>query len=788
MLISYPILPSGADATDEDAQLKHFLDTYVDSATGFYPISFEDRWHGGIHLKPGKEALHAIADGEVVCYRVAAQAENYPGLGDYDTSFVLLKHSTESGENTPVVFYSLLMHLKGRSKLSADEQKLLPDWLRTASASDTVQQPAKAQKVWRKDVLGFSGVYGGEERVHFEIFATDTDLGTFWKDSSALAKGANGSADFFGNAGFIIPAGKSFQANHPHAQAIHGLLAAPTEKPVAGNNNDASTPAPTVTPPSGSLAPAGTQGQIQSGDLYVSVHLARGTRTATTYRKLPSGKFEQVGQPVIQASYEYQLHQLASKLYKDCPSAGYEWLRFGRVLGTDTTQTNENWELIRYASDKTGYIDLASDDITKLSDADFPYWLGWQKIGQAQAVDPVSGICDVPKLLELLHGTTPPATPPSMADEQKDFIAHATAQGVADQLRYLVVQHPSEWDDSDLETRFAKERQPGKDLANNDGQDTSWNNFKTHASKLAFWSKTGLDRSVWHFHPAQFVAQYKQCKWLSLDEISQLLPRTFFTYSAQKGSDAMKRTQGSIGYATSSGRFSPYRINLNKTFLKYGITTATRMAHLFAQVYTETDVVRTVKEYGEGKKNKKGKWPAPAMEYYTVFYGRGIMQLTWASNYEDYGTYRNFPSNTGAYVDDRLTQTSEHYWSNPKKKDGTLDSKLLKQWAPRYDPDKVASDNYSACDSGGFYWVSKYVGSKNYNINRNCDAALSTDTIGRVSVLVNGGGNGYFERQGFARYAYSVISDEIKSGSEEISASHGKKTASVKVDYTPQRP
>lgn len=75
-----------------------------------------------------------------------------------------------------------------------------------------------------------------------------------------------------------------------------------------------------------------------------------------------------------------------------------------------------------------------------------------------------------------------------------------------------------------------------------------------------------------------------------------------------------------------------------------------------------------------------------------------------------------------------------------------------------FDPDVVAQSAYEACDSGGFYWVSKSHNSQR-DINRVADRAFDAAAIGRVSVLVNGGGNGYYERQAYARYADWMLGD-----------------------------
>lgn len=44
---------------------------------------------------------------------------------------------------------------------------------------------------------------------------------------------------------------------------------------------------------------------------------------------------------------------------------------------------------------------------------------------------------------------------------------------------------------------------------------------------------------------------------------------------------------------------------------------------------------------------------------------------------------------------------SMHYSAHPD------DGGIAFVWGPRFDPDIVAENKYNACDSGGFYWVSK---------------------------------------------------------------------------------
>ena len=135
---------------------------------------------------------------------------------------------------------------------------------------------------------------------------------------------------------------------------------------------------------------------------------------------------------------------------------------------------------------------------------------------------------------------------------------------------------------------------------------------------------------------------------------------------------------------------------------------------------------QTMEEYGRGhqQRRKDGSvyWPAPAMQYYTVFHGRGIMQLTWAGNYDDYGTYRQLAciSHSQTYHDPRVTHTSTHYWQDPRDRYGHV-VRQPRTWHPRYDPHDIANDAFSACDSGGFYWVSKNTGNNLLDINRVAD-------------------------------------------------------------------
>lgn len=65
---------------------------------------------------------------------------------------------------------------------------------------------------------------------------------------------------------------------------------------------------------------------------------------------------------------------------------------------------------------------------------------------------------------------------------------------------------------------------------------------------------------------------------------------------------------------------------INVAFKKYEIDTCLRKIQFLAQVYLETDRFRTTKEYNTSAS-------------YSPYIGRGLMQLTWESNYKLYKIY-----------------------------------------------------------------------------------------------------------------------------------------------------
>lgn len=375
MIISPPFLPaSGLTSTDKskDDPMMDAVEQF-ELAHGIYPVAFDRRWHCGVHLAPdmhGDEAnVYAIADGDLVAYRVCQQPIDD---GNSHAGFVLLKHTTETGEGRTLTFYSLYMHLLPLAEYQSfgHDARKLPEFLRLPTGATSAGQIAPAvsggtKQVKRKDVLGFLGKYQGLKYMHFEIFMTPGDFDAYFgqtKLGSVNPPSATGS-DCWGHTYYLIPAGQDFSRLPPGTDAhnkLHGILFEPGQQ---GTNS----------------LPLVAEVYFNKGSKYTNVWSVAtdGARTLLT------------PQPVEEKDYEYDLYTRATKLYSACPSDGYELQRFGRILSTSATLTGAacaTWMKMTYATGQQGYIDIRGTAIKKLSDADFPFFMGWQKISEQDAV------------------------------------------------------------------------------------------------------------------------------------------------------------------------------------------------------------------------------------------------------------------------------------------------------------------------------------------------------------------------------------------------------------------
>lgn len=165
---------------------------------------------------------------------------------------------------------------------------------------------------------------------------------------------------------------------------------------------------------------------------------------------------------------------------------------------------------------------------------------------------------------------------------------------------------------------------------------------------------------------------------------------------------------------------------LNKTFNKYEINTCLRKIHFLAQAYHETSCFLTTEEYGDGNcynprihkdaiKNGNTEF-GDGLKYK----GRGLMQLTWKINYQNYKRY------TGVNIVNNYS---------------------------------MVSDNLEfACDTAGWFWRN---GSAWLDLNPHADK----DDIYYINIGVNGGANGFSQR---IKYIKKLITDDKVKNCQNI--------------------
>ena len=715
MLISYPYLPARDANESEDAYESKIFGLI--QAHGAYPTSADLRWHGGCHLfAPATvpEPVRAIADGEVVAYRRAAAPATYtvPGqnvIDEFDSSFVLLKHQTETSEGVRVVFYSLYMHLMNEADLvKIKGVPRIAEAVRAATG-ESVVKPAVGTKIWRKDVLGFAGTMyrtqgqpaSGTSLVHFEVFCTDDDLAAFWSDSrqSVETAGRNGRQGLWGASYFIIPPDTEFKSGHPNAgmppnkpNEVNGMAFAPLS---AGRNDR---------------------------KLYVEVRHEHGDRITTVWAEQPDGSLQRLSNSAQEraSGFEYGLYERASQLYPDNPGAGYELLRHGRIVGPDTLITDQqaSWQAVTFATGQQGYVDLSAPAVLKLSDADFPHFKGWLKVDESSGAFSSDGIGDARTLLSLMQ----------QADANHDgkiseaeWQAWARGSG-ADQVRRLVCRFPTEWDGADNDQRFARLKQHGQVFYNDP---TGYQAFIEHLKPLQFWSHTGLPTQVWHFHPMEFVRHFKKCGWLSESEMRQLIPTSALRQSKGKWVEEPVREKDALA------TIKRYRVELNKACQKFGITTPQRMAAFYANATQETQWFSKLHE--ENSQAKYAPWD-----------GRGFLQLTWPDNYIKYWRFRgrHVPKSLSDALGNAAKQVNQQ-GSNAALQDANFKELTaeMKQWR-----DLVNTRDIDAALSSGTYWAWT-------NAAKFADQPTRLD---RKTVMVGNAPKVYYRSESFGQVAATV--------------------------------
>ncbi len=619
-----------------------------------FPLNRHASWHGGVHVlhtdrtEEGYERIEfvrAIADGEVVSFRAPSSTNkrdafplNYDGRTD--DGYVLLKHQTDIGENCRVVYYSLYMHLMDR----------LDPVIRAGA------------KVWRKDRIGQSGMVSETNAFHFEVFCDNENmLKLTGRTTPELDITRDGRTDtVYGDIHFYLPPGTRFYKS-----------VSDTTSPGTDHLNTVHT----TTEP-----------------LFVSMTFEKGDCTMLTRRQntTTAARFDTVGDPLVNtdvdqnddtAKYEYNMYWTAKRLYPQNPSAGLELLHFGRVISTEhetlTPADAPLWRTVSFPGG-TGMVNLASPDIKKFSDADFPHWTGWRMVDDDTDNN---SQCNSPLIAGLQDS------------------GH-----ISDLSSRLVCHFPLEWNVATFDQRYVWLRTGSDDVPAMSEED--YERLKSHASALCFETDEHGTGRLWHFHPLAFITHFRKCCWLSKSELKQLVPR-----NALRAAGRNDYRWEAINYRDAAGSIpDTIRTHINRTMQKYLITTPLRIACFLGNGIQETGWLGSMEEghrYTEADPRTRQVIRRYNIWYYP-WYGRGLLQLTNPENYLDYFGFRGrtCPENIRntlineysrlylhrgiRYTDNHLSDTENHVPEN------------IIRWR-----NNISSDLYEAASSAGFYWVAR---------------------------------------------------------------------------------
>ncbi|WP_062791080.1 hypothetical protein [Aquitalea pelogenes] len=763
MLISPPSLHHRQQQQSDADWLASIL---PDPSVGRYPLSTGFEWHGGIHvlLNGSGEAntVRAIASGNVIHFRDCGPGELRPEpdspiarFGLNSPGCVVMRHETEigAGPDGHVVFFSVYQHL--------------------ANLKPAVRDAFKTGKLLpRKQALGQSGYAGGKAGFHFEIFCNSENLRRLTGRTGGLLPLTQHGRDniLFGDIHFYLPA----------ATPLYRF---------ANEQADWSPRHASLRPASHTDRPLFVTLQFDKGNISLYTRQQQGQH----YPLLPD-----THRPAYWHNYEAGMAKLAGKIADQYPAASasavYELLRFGRLVAREQHSALPaqlpHWHQI---NTPTGWhwVNLASNDIKKYSDADFPHWLGWTWIDDDPSDD---GLCQSPTL----HGWL---LPPGQPKTRDSLLAAIPAQQA--RLSRTICRFPTEWDSNKVDARYGWVRQESAFNPKSEVMSAAdYRVYKIKIEMLSFWQQIlprsmvqagkscyqeernlydrSLEDHIWHFHPREFIQVFRKCKWLSSVEMEMaVLPEA----KPKQGPNAEEQIRR-------------YKIPLNLAMRKYLIDTGLRCSHFIGQGCVESNALKSMVETAQyqdyvlkiGKRyidesliyyemKEKDWWGSKQKDRVDIFNhtrytttgtisgnsyawrngnidtidaqkfrGRGFKQLTGRSNYAQYWRYRGW-----------LAKSSfdEYWWDDPAYKNRQPE-KMKRRPAIINNPHIIAIDPYNCIDSGAYFITAERPQIKLHM------QSMNDNSIIEVSRAINGGIYAKEQRIKQSYRAYHVLGDEIE--------------------------
>lgn len=735
MLISPPFLPARTtgqfDAEWVDMAMRPPVSRAPLSSAyeGSFPLSAALVWHNGLHVQARRDpdgitwpAVRAVAGGTIVYVSPPKKAnteladpQNHNPFGIdaawTDNGLIVIAHEAEVGASddetaapTAFRFYSAYMHM---SSVAINPKSRKP-W-------------TSGDAIGRKEELGAPGqIYGEAGQIHLEICCDETNASIVlgrpvgWQENRPVsAPTSDGRTDaVFGSLWFYLPIGTPTRSTEPkqHRRTLSDGASAASDHFIPDTLREAR---------------------------WVELRYEQGNANLKSF----DTDGNPVGNPLPATHAEYGLYKDANARHESylrqnppapgqitsSPSGWYELLRFGRNLGygggTDPLPADAaHWREIPTAAG-TIWADLNAQGTRKFSDADFLPVAGWNCYDDDWNVN--NQLCESPNLKRLLRTSTQRARMAAhlirtMEADIEDRLLIAkqlndpTLQTI---LRRAVCKFPTEWDRSTIEKRHEWTRNPAEKLLLDDP--VHWKNFAAHLRALSFDDLPAeYKAATWRFHPAEFIAMFRQCGWLSKRELTAIYPDEMYNR---------------IETPNPSNRREKFRIHINRAMRKYFISTGTRQSHFLGQGAVESNFLAQMMEtsvipskkptHGSLQPETSGYYNSPADQYFDTyeyvlgnvdkgdgikFRGRGMKQLTARENYSKYWVYR-------AWL--KKDSFSSQWWVASLTRTAAYKDKS--KTAPNIpSPEQLSISDWNCIDAGAWYWEAGAAGARFSSINK----------------------------------------------------------------------
>lgn len=546
---------------------------------GFYPVGVSNIWHGGIHIE-GDYDVNAIADGEVIAYRVPAETIELVEGGNpikYSNGFVLMRHKyTYAKETKNLTFYSLYNHLATYDQLKSYGYSSLIKGLNARSVEDKSVKTVLPQGITLpiSETPNADGAWIKAERNP-----------KLWTKVKYTPYGEESKEYFLFNQGSRLKIEDNQCTILAEEDKADGILL---------YEDEALSKIKGVIYPSGDKKP-----EVDSS--------YKGTAC-----KLKSGEFLKFSDFIEYILYTTPKDKLGGVVSCNCPlnsgsSIGYSWF-----CGNKKRKNYKAVHIEVFSGSKSEVEALCNDES----------WKKWEfSIVNESPDDFVFDCTDKNSfMLKVCQ---------ELDSDNKEGLTESEMQTalkkpeIARKLSRLVCYHNSEWKGKDVEDKFIekvkkslddaieKEVNENRKAALQALKEERIEELKERIGYGDFWDKVDDLKSfssVYHFHPIAFVEQMKRMNCLcgrhfTVEEFKDL---TTFLYEGKAREKIF--TWGNCKLKQEDRTYERLVEELNRAFDKYEINTCNRKAHIIAQMWVETGRWETCRELAVGNQYELGKW------------------------------------------------------------------------------------------------------------------------------------------------------------------------------------